>query len=174
MIWFELRWKSSPLYYSLVIELEKIKLSFKEINIINYSVSQGYPDYAKDYKNEFLFIRDIDKCFEYFLKNLNSATTGVFQNHRLEKIRLWLRRFDKFHPPNTKRNKIDEGDVNCSVILLEQLADFTDHYVNDQREFDIVEFCTSVDKDFPGWTNLVETIKLFHSKFIMVDNYLTF
>ena len=128
------------------------------------------PDYAKNYKNEFLFIRGIDKCFEYFLKKLNRATTGVFQNHRLEKIRLWFRRFDTFHPPNTKLNKIDEGDVNCSVILLEQLADFTDYYVNDQWEFDIVEFCTSVDKDFPVWTNLVETIKLFHSKFIMVDN----
>ena len=82
MIWFELRWKSSPLYYSLVIELEKIKLSFKEINIINYSVSQGYPDYAKDYKNEFLFIRDIDKCFEYFLKNL---LLGYFKTIGLKK-----------------------------------------------------------------------------------------
>lgn len=26
------------------------------------------PDYAKDYKNEFLFLRGIDKCFEYFFK----------------------------------------------------------------------------------------------------------
>lgn len=32
------------------------------------------PDYCLDYKNEFLFIRGIDKCFEYYLKNLNKAT----------------------------------------------------------------------------------------------------
>ena len=24
------------------------------------------PDYAKDYKNEFLFVKGIDKCFEYY------------------------------------------------------------------------------------------------------------
>ena len=129
------------------------------------------PDYAKDYQKEFIFIKGIDNCFEYFSNNLNKAATGVFQNHRLEKIRLWLQRFDKFHPPNTKLNKINEADVSCSVNLLEQLANFTDYYVTDEWEFDIVEFCTSVDKDFPGWSNLVETIKLFHSKFIMVDNY---
>ena len=129
------------------------------------------PDYAKDYKKEFIFIKGIDNCFEYFLKNLNKATTGVFQSHRLEKIRLWLPRFDKFHPFNTQLNKIDEEDVSCSVILLEQLAEFTDYYVTDEWEFDIVEFCNYVDKDFPGWSNLVETIKLFHSKFIMVYNY---
>lgn len=61
--------------------------------------------------------------------------------------------------------------MSCSVNLLEQLANFTDYYVTDEWEFDIIEFCTSADKDFPGWSNLVETIKLFHSKFIMVDNY---
>ena len=46
------------------------------------------PDYAKDYKNEFLFIKGIDKCFEYFLDNMNRADRGVFQNHKVEKINL--------------------------------------------------------------------------------------
>ena len=29
----------------------------------------------------------------------------------------------------------------------------------------------NVDGDFPGWTKLVETIKLFHSKFNKVNKY---
>ena len=129
------------------------------------------PDYAKDYQKEFLFIKGIDNCFEYFSNNLHKATTGVFQNNRLEKIKLWLRRFDKFHPPNTQLNKIDERDVNCSVRLLKRLADFTDYYVTDDWEFDEEAFKKCVDKQFPGWTNLVETITLFHSKFKMVFDY---
>ena len=28
------------------------------------------PDYAKDYKNEFLFIRGIDKCFQYYVEKI--------------------------------------------------------------------------------------------------------
>ena len=102
---------------------------------------------------------------------MHKATTGVFQNNRLEKIKLWLRRVDKFHSPNTQLNKIDERDVNCSVSLLERLADFTDYYVTDDWEFVEEEFKKYVDKEFPGWTNLVETITLFHSKFEMVFDY---
>ena len=71
----------------------------------------------------------------------------------------------------TQLNKIDERDVNCSVRRLERLADFTDYYVTDDWEFDEKAFKKYVDKEFPGWTNLVETITLFHSKFEMVFDY---
>ena len=97
------------------------------------------PDYAKDYKNEFLFIRGIDKCFEYFLKNLDRATSGVFKN-RVGKINKFLDDFDKLLLPNKPLNEIDENDVINSVNLLEQLSEFTDYYVNDQWEFDLVAF----------------------------------
>ena len=127
------------------------------------------PDYAKDYKKEYFLIKGIDKCFEYFFRNLNKATTGVFQNHRLEKIKYWLRRFDKFHPLDTKLNRIDDSDLTYSVVLLEKLADFTDYYVDDEWEFDEEAFCNNVDKDFPGWVDLVQTITLFHSKFNIVE-----
>ena len=127
------------------------------------------PDYAKDYKKEYFLIKGIDKCFEYFFRNLNKATTGVFQNHRLEKIKYWLRRFDKFHPLDTKLNRIDDSDLTYSVVLLEKLADFTDYYVDDEWEFDEEAFCNNVDKDFPGWVDLVQTITLFHPKFNIVE-----
>ena len=61
--------------------------------------------------------------------------------------------------------------MDFSVVLLKQLSDFTNYYMTDQWEFDIVAFTTYVDKDFPGWTKLVETIKLFHSKFKLVNKY---
>ena len=35
------------------------------------------PDYAKDYKNEYLFIRGIDTCFKFFLDNLDKADKEV-------------------------------------------------------------------------------------------------
>lgn len=123
------------------------------------------PDYAKDYKNEFLFVRGIDKCFEYYLNNLNKATSGVFQN-RIERINKYL---DRLRLPNTL--EIDERDVGISLSLIEGLAEFTDYYVNDRWEFDQEAFVNNVDGDFPGWFCLVETIELFHSKFVMVNKY---
>ena len=35
------------------------------------------PDYAKDCKNEYLFIKGIYKCFKFFLDNLDKADKGV-------------------------------------------------------------------------------------------------
>ena len=131
------------------------------------------PDYAKDYKNEFLFIRGIDKCFEYFLKNLDRATSGVFKN-RVGKINKFLDDFDKLLLPNKPLNEIDENDVINSVNILDELISVTEFYVNDYYVFDQVAFVENVDKEFPGWTKLVETINLFHSKFKMVNKYNSF
>ena len=53
------------------------------------------PDYAKDYKNEYLFIKGIDKCFEYFFDNIEKANSGVFESHRVYKINKLIGRFEK-------------------------------------------------------------------------------
>ena len=76
---------------------------------------------------------------------------------------------DRLRLPNTL--EIDERDVGISLSLIEGLAEFTDYYVNDRWEFDQEAFVNNVDGDFPGWSRLVETIKLFHSKFVMVNKY---
>ena len=57
-----------------------------------------------------------------FLRNLDKATSGVFQNRRFEKINKLLDHFDKLCLPNKPLNEIDEHDVNFSVVLLDQLA----------------------------------------------------
>ena len=38
------------------------------------------PDYAKDYKSEFLFIRGIDRCFGRILKEERLFTRDLFEN----------------------------------------------------------------------------------------------
>ena len=53
------------------------------------------PDYAKDYKNEYLFIRGIDKQCKYFLDNIEKADQGVFQNNRVEIIEKNINRLEK-------------------------------------------------------------------------------
>ena len=53
------------------------------------------PDYAKDYKNEYLFIRGIDKQFKYFLDKIEKADQGVFQNNRVEIIEKNINRLEK-------------------------------------------------------------------------------
>ena len=51
------------------------------------------PDYAKDFKNEYLFIIGINNEFKYFLDNMNEATRGLFENFRVDKIKKFIRKF---------------------------------------------------------------------------------
>ena len=50
-------------------------------------ISKVIPDYAKDFKNEYLFILGINNEFNYFLDNMNEATNGLFNNFRVDKIK---------------------------------------------------------------------------------------
>ena len=134
------------------------------------------PDYAKDYKNEYLFIRGIDKCFKYFIDNKNKVDEGVFQNNRVDIINKHINRLEKAIRLNylndTTDIEIDERDVSYSSLLLEILDDFSDYYVDDEWEFNQEMFDRFVDRDFPGYKNLFKCIELFHSKFKMVfDKY---
>ena len=52
------------------------------------------PEYARDFEKEWLFIRGINKEFKYFVDNINDATSGLFQNHRVDRIKKFIKRFD--------------------------------------------------------------------------------
>ena len=71
---------------------------------------------------------------------------------------------------DTTNKEVDERDVYYSSLLLEKLADFTDYYVDDEWVFNQEAFDKFVDREFPGYKNLVECIELFHSKFKLVDD----
>ena len=56
-------------------------------------ISKVIPDYAKDFKNEYLFILGINNEFKYFLDNMNGATRGLFENFRVDKIKKFINYF---------------------------------------------------------------------------------
>lgn len=51
------------------------------------------PDYAKDYKNEYLFLRGIDKEFEYFLDNFSFYDKGLFNDIKVDRIIKFLDKY---------------------------------------------------------------------------------
>ena len=51
------------------------------------------PVHARDFKNEYLFILRINNELKYFLDNLNDVNTGLFDNHRVDKIKKSIERF---------------------------------------------------------------------------------
>ena len=59
------------------------------------SINSKIPEYARDYKKEYLFIRGIKKEFKYFVDNINDANRGLFENHKVARIKYFIKRFLK-------------------------------------------------------------------------------
>ena len=59
------------------------------------SINSKIPEYARDYKKEYLFIRGINKEFKYFVDNINDANRGLFENHKVARIKYFIKRFLK-------------------------------------------------------------------------------
>ena len=83
------------------------------------------PDYARDYRNEYLFIRCIDTCFKYYLENWKSGTLDL----RVAKINKYLDIYEKkVNKPITVRyshvlyyNKFKKKCKILNIYLKEML-----------------------------------------------------
>ena len=134
------------------------------------------PDYAKDYKNEYLFIRGIDKQFKYFLDNIEKADQGVFQNNRVEIIEKNINRLEKAikmgYFKDNSNLEIDGRDFliqlyfwSSQVILVIVMLILLIMNLIEQGLI-----CLQI-VIFQVYKNLVKCIDLFHSKFKLVFNW---
>ena len=120
------------------------------------------PEYARDFKNEYLFIRGVNKEFKYFVDNVNEAYRGLFENHRVDKIKKFIKKF----------------------LLAQKLG-----YLNDVSNFEIkssdVDYLIKIKKIFIILNNILIFVKvvvmmmmnllliliLVLKTFMMISNY---
>ena len=73
------------------------------------------PEYARDFKNEYLFIRGINKEFKYFVENINEATRGLFENHRVDRIFVLAQKLGYLN--DVSNFEIKSSDVNYLIKI---------------------------------------------------------
>ena len=125
------------------------------------------PEYAMEFKNEYLFIRGINKEFKYFVVNINEATRGLFENHRVDKIKKFIKKFllaQKLGYLNDVSNfEIKSSDVDYLIKMKKNFHNFK-QYINFCK-------CCYDDHDepfidpYPGFKNIYDDYELFCSKF---------
>ena len=128
---------------------------------------KNIPDYAKDFKNEYLFIIGINNEFKYFLDNINEATNGLFENFRVDKINKFIRKFLLYQNSGYFKDlsnfEIKSSDVKNLIKIKKFFNDFNkfikykkDCYRGDEQNFII---------PFPGFKNIYYDFELCCSKF---------
>ena len=126
------------------------------------------PDYASDYKNEYLFIRGINKTCEKFIKRLDMEGK-IFYTPQADKLVLNFHKFLKAQEIDYLKDIGDlclkDNDVRFIDSLELQLDDYRDLYCDpDRYEFVQERYDDNVENDYPGFKKLFECFKRFYDK----------
>ena len=128
------------------------------------------PDYAREYRNEYLFIRGINKTCGEFVKKLGREE--IFKSHQADRL---MRHFNRFlkaqelgYLNDTSEISFKFKDVKSIESLELQLDDYMNLYYDpDSCKFDEEKY-NNVENDFPGLKRFFECFSRFNDK-INVD-----
>ena len=136
-------------------------------NFQNLIKNDKIPEYAKNYRKEWLFIRGINKEFKYFVENINEASRGLFQNYRVARIKKFIKRFLL----SQKRGKLqDTRNFEISSNDVDNLIRIKKHFLNFAQYINFCKFCFDDDDQsyinpYPGFKNIYDDFELFFSRF---------
>ena len=119
------------------------------------------PEYVRDFKKEYLFIRGINKEIKYFVDNINDATTGLFENDRVDRIKYFIKRFLK----GQERGKLqDTSNFEINNIDVDNLIKIKKNFLNFNQYINFVNLVLMK-------MNLLLILILVLKIFIMISNY---
>ena len=112
------------------------------------------PEYARDFKNEYLFIRGINRTCEKFVKRLD-LDEKIFDTPQAYQLMLYFRRFLKAkelgYLEDSSEFKFEESDINFIESLELQLDDYMDLFYDldsgkfNQERYDSYEYKNLVE-----------------------------
>ena len=123
------------------------------------------PPYATNYKKEYLFIRGINKEFKYIVDNLDDAIKGLFQSHKVDRIKYLVKRFLKSQERGKLKDisefEINEDDVDNLIRIKNNFNNFN-QYINYRLEYEVED--DDFYNPYPGFKNIYDDFELFFSK----------
>ena len=121
------------------------------------------PDYAKDYKNEYLFIKGIDGCFKYFVDNFDL----IFEDYSLftkkfECLKKSLRKleYDQLdYDLNTECRLFDKNEIHYGYDFFKKINKFIEERMIDninQDEDNLKNMYLKFILDLKKYKNILE------------------
>ena len=124
------------------------------------------PEYAKDFKREWQYIRGINKTCEIFLKKIVSTSGEIFNSPIANRIKYDIKNFLKAQERGRLKDIsnfcfsfIDANNIEC---LEEQMSYYTDLYVDDSFQFNDEYYELNVDRDYPGFKELIGLVSILN------------
>ena len=136
------------------------------------------PEYAKDFRKEWLYIRGINKKCGEFLSKVDFSG-DIFNSIKANSIKCHIKKFLKAQERGRLKDisgcSFNHFDVNAIDYLEEQLGEYSDLYVDPYSfEFDQECFDFFIDRQFPGYKEFFELISLINDKIEKEDPIIIF
>ena len=106
------------------------------------STNNKIPEYAREYKKEYLFIRGLNKEFKYFIDKLDDLNNGLFESHRADRVENFMKRFlraqEKGKLKDISNMVFREDDVDNLIFINEPFRMYKIRwdYFNDSDDSD--------------------------------------
>ena len=131
------------------------------------STNNKIPEYAREYKKEYFFIRGLNKEFVYFINKLDKLNDGLFESPIANRIKYNMKRFLRGQEKGKLKDISDfviyEDDVvfNLNKIKnkLNNIDQYLDFILNCYHEEDLIFI-----NPYPGFIDFYYYFNLFFTK----------
>ena len=133
-------------------------------NFESTQIKSKIPEYARDYRNEYLFIRGINKALEDFVIKYNLDASKLFVSRYSDRIKFFIRKFLKAQELDYLKDTSCFIFKDCDVDNIEDLFDHMHYdFVEDKevREDGIDDFYSV---DLSGYRDFYELFCKFYDK----------
>ena len=151
--------------------------NFNNLNKLNNKI----PEYAREYKREYQFIRGINKEFKYLINKLDNLNNGLFESNISNRIKYNMKRFLRAQEKGKIKDISDlvlqREDLDNLIFINEQFgyyklrydafcddSDDNDYYSDDDSDDDGNGEYLVDGKPYPGFKEIYDIFKLFFNQ----------
>ena len=132
-------------------------MSNQTVGVSGLSGKNIIPEYAREHKREYQFIRGINTEFKYFKNKLDNLNNGLFESQIAERIKYFIKMYFRAREKGKLRNI---SDLELQKEDLDNLLFFVREYVYYKIRYD---FFDDDEKPYPGLREFYDaTFKFFN------------
>ena len=156
-------------------------MSYQTFGVSGFTSFNKIPEYAREYKREYLFIRGLNKEFKYLVNKLDDLNNGLFESNISNRIKYFMKRFlrgqEKGKLKDISNLMFQIDDLNNLIFINQQFgyyklrydafcedSDDNDYYSDDDSDDDGNGEYLVDGKPYPGFKEIYDIFKLFFNQ----------
>ena len=149
-------------------------MSYQTVGVSGFTSNNKIPEYAREYKREYQFIRGLNKEFKYLYYHYDDLNKGLFKSKRIDRLCKLIKRFLRAQESGKfKEFNIYEDDVEYLIKIKDRFHLYKLRYnaINNVDSDDFDKDCGEDNEEvYPGFGYVYNLFKIFFDKLNIVND----